>query len=122
MTRKLTFPLFLLLALTASLTSAQAEETISLDEIQPGDPGEWKTVVSGTEVESFPLTVVGIVDSFAGPGIPIILCRATDPTNTQTGPVSGMSGSPVYINGRLAGAYAYGFPWSKDKTLIGVTP
>ncbi len=99
-----------------------AEETISLSEIQPGDAGEWRTVVSGTEVEAFPLEVVGIIESFVGPGMPIILCRATDLENTHVGPVSGMSGSPVYIGGRLAGAYAYGFPWSKEKTLIGVTP
>ncbi|MFP4351275.1 MAG: hypothetical protein ACLFRP_00200 [Puniceicoccaceae bacterium] len=97
-------------------------ETISLAEIEPGDAGVWKTVVSGREVESFPLTVVGVLDSFAGPDMPILLCRAGDEINTRTGPVSGMSGSPVYIKGRLAGAYAYGFPWSKEKTLIGVTP
>lgn len=97
-------------------------ETISLAEIKPGDTGVWKTVVSGRQVESFPLTVVGVIDSFAGPNIPILLCRASDEINTHTGPVSGMSGSPVYIKGRLAGAYAYGFPWSKEKTLIGVTP
>jgi hypothetical protein len=73
-------------------------------------------------VERFPLVVVGVLESFAGPGIPILLCRATDERNTGTGPVAGMSGSPVYVDGRLAGAYAYGFPWSKGKTLIGVTP
>jgi len=119
------FSLFLrglVLGLFAAALGLHAEEMISIEEIRPGDQGEWRTVVSGTEVESFPLTVVGIVDSFVGPGMPIILCRANDPTNTATGPVSGMSGSPVYINGRLAGAYAYGFPWSKEKTLIGVTP
>ena len=121
MTRKLPL-LSLLLAVAASLTQTYAEETIPLEEIQPGDSGEWRTVVSGSEVESFPLTVVGILDSFAGAGVPVILCRASDSINTATGPVSGMSGSPVYIKGRLAGAYAYGFPWSKDKTLIGVTP
>ena len=96
--------------------------TISLAEIEPGDTGVWKTVVSGRQVESFPLTVVGVIDSFAGPNMPILLCRASDAINTHTGPVAGMSGSPVYIKGRLAGAYAYGFPWSKEKTLIGVTP
>jgi len=114
--------LWFLLFPAALVCSLIAEETISIDEIEPGDRGEWKTVISGTEIETFPLTVVGIVDSFVGPGMPIILCRANDPENTGTGPVSGMSGSPVYIDGRLAGAYAYGFPWSKEKTLIGVTP
>lgn len=100
----------------------EASPFISLEEIEPGDQGEWRTAVTGNEIKTFPLEVVGILESFSGPGMPIILCRATDDENTRTGPVSGMSGSPVFINGRLAGAYAYGFPWSKEKTLIGVTP
>ncbi|MEM0966444.1 MAG: hypothetical protein AAGJ81_09880 [Verrucomicrobiota bacterium] len=107
---------------SAADPSVVSDEFISLEDIEPGDPGVWKTAVSGTTVETFPLEVVGILDSFVGPEMPIILCRATDAENTLTGPVSGMSGSPVYIKGRLAGAYAYGFPWSKEKTLIGVTP
>ena len=99
-----------------------AAPTIPLAEIEPGDTGEWRTAVGPGRVESFPLEVVGVLEDFAGPQLPVLLCRATDALNTMTGPVSGMSGSPVYIDGRLAGAYAYGFPWSKDKTLIGVTP
>jgi|GEM_PF-5694404 len=119
--------LSLLLLLAPLLGCAQpfsqiSEDPISISEIKPGDPGVWRTVVSGREVQTFPLEVVGVIESFVGPGMPIILCRAVDEENTMTGPVSGMSGSPVYINGRLAGAYAYGFPWSKEKTLIGVTP
>jgi len=100
----------------------QGSGIIPLAEVEAGMQGVWKTVVRGTEIESFPLEVVGVLDSFIGPGVPIILGRALDDINTHTGPVSGMSGSPVYIEGRLAGAYAYGFPWSRDKTLIGITP
>ena len=117
-------PVWLVLAwLAASAGFLSAEtKTIPLAEIAPGDTGEWRTAVAPGRVESFPLEVVGVLEDFAGPQLPILLCRATDALNTMTGPVSGMSGSPVYIDGRLAGAYAYGFPWSKDKTLIGVTP
>jgi hypothetical protein len=65
---------------------------------------------------------VGIAENFIGPQRPVIICKALDATNKLTGPVAGMSGSPVFINGKLIGAYAYGFLWPKDQALIGVTP
>jgi hypothetical protein len=84
--------------------------------------GEWHTTVSGSRVDSFPLQVVGIAENFIGPQRPVIICQALDATNKLTGPVAGMSGSPVFIDGKLIGAYAYGFLWPKDQALIGVTP
>lgn len=110
--------------LTAS-TRAQAEfpqETMPLNEIRPGMEGHWRTVVSGTEIEEFPLKVLGVIDDFIGPGRSLIICEASDETNILSGPVSGMSGSPVFIDGKLVGAYAYGFPWAKEQAIIGVTP
>jgi len=100
----------------------RALETIGLDEIRPGMRGEWRTVVSGTEIVSFPLEVIGLAPNFAGPQRTIILCRALDARNLESGPVGGMSGSPVYFEGRLAGAYAYGFTWPKNQAILGVTP
>jgi len=107
----------------AAFTSLKAQQDIMpLSEIEPGMVGEWRTVVSGTEVQSYQLKVLGVLDNFVGPGFPIILCEATDEEQIENGPVGGMSGSPVYINGRMIGAYAYGFTWPKRQTLIGVTP
>ena len=93
-----------------------------LSEIKPGMLGEWHTTVSGSRVDSFPMQVVGIAENFIGPQRPVIICKALDATNRFTGPVAGMSGSPVFIDGKLIGAYAYGFLWPKDQALIGVTP
>ncbi len=93
-----------------------------LSAIKPGMTGEWRSVVSGTRIDSFPMEVVGIAQNFIGPQQPVIICKALDATNKLTGPVAGMSGSPVFINGKLIGAYAYGFLWPKDQALIGVTP
>ena len=93
-----------------------------LSEIKPGMTGEWHTVVSGSRIDSFPMEVVGIAENFIGPQRPVIICKALDATNKLTGPVAGMSGSPVFINGKLIGAYAYGWTWPKDQALIGVTP
>jgi hypothetical protein len=93
-----------------------------LSEIKPGMLGEWHTTVCGSRVDSFPMQVVGIAENFIGPQRPVIICKALDATNKLTGPVAGMSGSPVFIDGKLIGAYAYGFLWPKDQALIGVTP
>ena len=107
------------------LLPARADDAmpvLPLSEIKPGMTGEWHTVVSGSRIDSFPMEVVGIAENFIGPQRPVIICKALDATNKLTGPVAGMSGSPVFINGKLIGAYAYGFLWPKDQALIGVTP
>ncbi len=108
----------------ASFAAAGEEgpEILPLSEVEPGMRGEWKTVVSGTEIESFPLEVVGVGENFIGPKRSLIICKALDEQSLVTGPVSGMSGSPVFIDGKLVGAYAYGFRWAKEQALIGVTP
>ena len=104
---------------------ARAEDTMAimpLSEIKAGMKGEWHSVVSGTRIDSFPMEVVGIAENFIGPQRAVIICKGLDPTNLLTGPVAGMSGSPVFIDGKLIGAYAYGFGWPKEQDLIGVMP
>ena len=106
-------------------TQARADDPtpiLPLAEIKPGMFGEWRTTVAGSRVDSFPMQVVGIAENFIGPQRPVVICKALDATNRLTGPVAGMSGSPVFIDGKLIGAYAYGFTWPKDQALIGVTP
>lgn len=93
-----------------------------LSDIKPGMKGEWHTVISGTRIDSFPMQVVGVAENFIGPGRPVIICEGLDATNKLTGPVAGMSGSPVYVDGKLLGAYAYGFVFPHDQDLFGVTP
>lgn len=107
--------LFSVLCVCGTIPLRAAMPTISLAEIKPGMKGVWHTVVTGTKVEEFPLEVIGISQNFAGPQRAVIICQALDPTNLLSGPVAGMSGSPVYIEGKLAGAYAYGYLWPKNK-------
>ncbi|MDG2169851.1 MAG: SpoIVB peptidase S55 domain-containing protein, partial [Opitutales bacterium] len=97
-------------------------ELMPLEEVKPGMEGEWLTVMSGTEVETFPLRVIGIAEHFIGPNESVIICEAIDDRNILSGPVAGMSGSPVFIDGKLVGAYAYGYTWPKEQAIIGVTP
>ncbi|HUU18379.1 MAG TPA: hypothetical protein VMW72_14610 [Sedimentisphaerales bacterium] len=93
---------------------------ISLDEIKPGMEAYCLTEYGVAGIEKFGLEVVDVVRDFE-PGLDVILVSGTDERFIHTGPVAGCSGSPVYINGRLAGALAYAWPYAKDP-LYGVTP
>jgi hypothetical protein len=93
---------------------------ISIDEIKPDMDAYCLTVYKGTKVEKFDLDVVSVVRKM-DPGRDAILVSSTDERFIQTGPVAGCSGSPVYIDGRLAGALAFAWPFAKEP-LYGVTP
>src|SRR5882672_2689507 len=80
---------------------------IPLDELKAGQRGEVWTVFQGTQPEPFEVEVTGVVRNAIGPGKSLILCRLTDPRVQNMGAVAGMSGSPLYIDGRLAGALSY---------------
>ncbi len=83
--------------------------------------GEARTVVRGVAVESFDIEVLAVIPR-AGPAGDLILIRASGPLIRRTGGIAaGMSGSPVYLNGRLAGAIGFGWPFS-DHSLGLVTP
>jgi hypothetical protein len=93
---------------------------IGIDEITPGMKAYCKTTYQGTKIEEFELEVISVVLNMS-PGRNAILVKGLDPRFVHTGPVAGCSGSPVYIDGRLAGALAFGWTFSKD-ALYGVTP
>jgi hypothetical protein len=93
---------------------------IDIHEIKAGQEATCLTVYQGTAVERFALDVVDVIRDYQ-PGHDAILVQGRDERFVHTGPVAGCSGSPVYIEGRLAGALAFGWPLSKDP-LYGVTP
>jgi hypothetical protein len=106
----------------ASCAEAQLDSTryIPIDQVRPGLPAYCLTVYQGTDIEKFGLEVIGVVRNYQ-PGRDIILVKGTDPRFLHTGPVGGCSGSPVYIDDRLAGALSSAWFYSKDP-LYGVTP
>ena len=112
----LAFPL--LCALAASATPAQ--EILPFSEIKPGMKGIGRTVFSGTRVDEFQVEVLGTLQNVA-PKRNLILVRLTGGPLATTGVLDGMSGSPVYINNRLAGAVAYTWGFAKEP-VAGVTP
>ncbi len=116
--------LFVLLCLTASFCWADENldrsKYIGVDEIRPGMKAYSLTVYKGTEVEKFDMEVLDVIRNFM-PGRDAILVKGIDERFIHTGPVAGCSGSPVYIDDRLAGALSFGWTFSKDP-LYGVTP
>jgi len=93
---------------------------ISLDEIKPGMEAYCLTEYGLSGIEKFGLEVVDVVRDVR-PDMDLIYVKGTDERFIHTGPVAGCSGSPVYIDGRLAGALAYASFYSKDP-LYGATP
>lgn len=109
-----------LLVFSTALVFA-APEILPVDKITPGMQGIAKTVVSGTKIEEFGVEVLGIMKN-KGPSGDLILVRTYGDLIDRTGGIAqGMSGSPVYIDGKLVGAVAYG--WSLTDHKVGmVTP
>jgi hypothetical protein len=111
-----------LLAMLAGLAPEAAAQTaiLPLEEVRPGMIGEGRTAFSGEEVETFGVEIVGVLEG-AMPGRSIVLANLSGGPLAHTGVMQGMSGSPVYVDGRLLGAVAYAFPFAKDP-ICGITP
>src|SRR5579871_6072265 len=101
--------------------SLQAAPAIfPLKDVRAGQRGIGRTVFAGTRVEDFQVEILGVLENI-GPLESIILARLTGGPLDKTGVMQGMSGSPVYIDGRLVGAVALSFPLSKD-AIAGIRP
>jgi hypothetical protein len=113
------FCLFSFLPISAQPKPVQ---TISVDQIHAGMHGVAYTVFQGTKPEPMNLEVLGILKNANGPKGDIILIRLTGEKVEYTGVVAGMSGSPVYIEGKLAGALAFRIGTFSKEPIAGVTP
>jgi hypothetical protein len=91
-----------------------------LRDIAPDQQAIAKTVFRGRQAEEFPVQILGVLKA-SGPGQNMILAKLLTPRLEQTGVMQGMSGSPVYINGKLAGAIAFAFPFAKEP-IAGIRP
>ncbi len=108
------------LCCAVSLT-ASAGEFMNVSDVREGMTGYAKTVVHGNTIETFPVKILGVMKN-AGPAGDLILAEFSGPLMEKTGGIAqGMSGSPVYIDGKLVGAIAYG--WSFTNSRVGmITP
>jgi hypothetical protein len=99
---------------------AQTQKFFPLRDIRAGMHGVGRTVFEGNRVEEFQVEILGVLENVA-PKQSIILARLSGGPLERVGVLQGMSGSPVYIDGRLAGAVALGFPFSKEP-IAGIQP
>ena len=99
-----------------------SNETLPLDQVRPGMQGYAYTIFAGDQVEKFDLEVIGVMPNFLGPKQSIILVQLKGPKVEHTGVVAGMSGSPVYLEGKLAGALSLKLGIFTKEPIAGVTP
>lgn len=92
-----------------------------LSELKEGLRGTARTVFRGSEAEEFNVEILGIVPGAIGPKQDMIIGRLSGGGADRTAVFAGMSGSPVYVNGKLLGAISYSFPFSKEP-ICGITP
>jgi len=113
-----------LLCLLSALPAATVEKPniIPLDEIHAGMKGTALTVFEGVKPEAMDVEVLGVLRNVNGPKGNIILVRLHGTKPEYTGIVAGMSGSPVYLEGKLAGALAFRIGEFSKEPIAGVTP
>src|ERR1700723_3360680 len=110
------------LSLSTHLSAQNPQATIPVDQIHPGMRGVAYTVFQGVTPESMDVEVLGVLHNANGPKGDIILVRLHGTKVEYTGVVAGMSGSPVYIEGKLAGALAFRIGEFSKEPIAGVTP
>ncbi|HVH28704.1 MAG TPA: SpoIVB peptidase S55 domain-containing protein [Vicinamibacterales bacterium] len=105
-------------------TSAQPSPSgpMHVDEIRPGMVAVGRTVFEGTRVEEFRANILGVLENVIGTNRNLILARLEGGPLANTGVIAGMSGSPVYIDGRLIGAVSYALGAFSKEPIAGITP
>jgi hypothetical protein len=121
---RLSLALVLVASLAGALLAAprQAPAFIAVDELTPGMVGVGRTVFAGENLEEFRATVIGVLKNVMGPGRSLILARLEGGPLANTGVIAGMSGSPVYFDGKLAGAVSYSIGSFPKEPIAGITP
>ncbi|HMQ02312.1 MAG TPA: SpoIVB peptidase S55 domain-containing protein [Pyrinomonadaceae bacterium] len=94
---------------------------LPVSSVKEGMRGIARTVFRGSEPEEFNVEILGVIPSAVGPGQDLIVGRLSGGPSERTSVFAGMSGSPVYIDGKLVGAISYSFPFSKEP-MCGITP
>ena len=105
-----------------SIALAAPPDMIPPEELYRGMKGYGKTVIAGTKIETFSVEVIGVMQNSGATGGDLILVKLSGDVIERAGGVAqGMSGSPVFFNGRLAGAVAFGWTLSQPDICM-LTP
>ncbi len=120
LTRKISLLLVLAVTLTSTVLTAQAAERMPLSDVRKGMKGYGLTVFEGTKIEKFDVEIIGVMHNI-GPGQNLILAQVDSPVVKRAGVIAGMSGSPVFVDGKVIGALAYAWQFAKEP-IAGITP
>ncbi len=115
----------LLVVCLSSITSFCAQPKVQImpqDQVKAGMHGVAYTVFEGVKPEPMDVEILGVLKDMAGPKADVILARLHGAKVEYTGVVAGMSGSPVYIDGKLVGAIAYRIGEFSKEPICGITP
>ncbi len=117
----------LLFALCASLallvvSLPAAPPYYPIDQVKPGMVATGYTVWQGDKIEEFKVNIIGVLRNVIGPRRDLILAKLEGGPLAHTGVIAGMSGSPVYIDGRLIGAVSYSLGQFSKEPIAGITP
>src|SRR5688572_1961587 len=96
--------------------------TFPVDELKAGMVGIGRTVFEGDQLEDFKVHILGVLRNVIGTRRNLILARLEGGPLAHTGVIAGMSGSPVYIDGRLVGAVSYSLGQFSKEPIAGITP
>ena len=111
----------LVLMAVSALQGQSQIQFFPLKDIRPGLKGVGRTIFQGNKVQEFQVEFLGVLKNFLAPKHDVILARLSGGPLAETGVIAGMSGSPVYVDGKLVGAVALAFPFSKE-AITGITP
>jgi hypothetical protein len=116
--RVVTLVLFVCLATTL----VGQNRNFPVDELRPGMVATGRTVFEGDRIDDFKAHILGVLRNVIGPSRNLILARLEGGPLATTGVIAGMSGSPVYIDGRLVGAVSYSLGQFSKEPIAGITP
>ena len=119
--KRLFFALFASLALLVVSLPA-APPYYPIDQIKPGMVATGHTVWQGDKIEEFNVHIIGVLRNVIGPRRDLILAKLEGGPLAQTGVIAGMSGSPVYLDGKLVGAVSYSLGAFSKEPIAGITP
>lgn len=106
---------------TVSTVKTSGAQILPLAEVKEGMRGTARTVFRGTQPEEFNVEILGVLPGAIGPHQDLIIGKLSGGGADRTHVFAGMSGSPVYVDGKLVGAISYSFPFAKEP-ICGITP
>jgi len=107
--------------LAAAAVPAQSRY-FPIEDVRPGMVGIGRTVFEGDRLDEFKVNIIGVLHNQIGPRRDLVLARLEGGPLAKTGVIAGMSGSPVYIDGRLLGAVSYSLGEFATEPIAGITP